>query len=152
MFFQRSQYFLIMYLSFISSALALTPTPISTAGTLTPGSIRTTQIKNGADLAVSGKMKDHFRAGMKLFMKDKWDAAIPELIASTMIVDPFTWNYWYAEAYATLGVIYEFHSKDPQRNALAYKYYKLALKHDPLTKSARYYIDSVKPAFVTTSK
>jgi hypothetical protein len=98
-----------------------------------------------ADLSTKGTMKDHFRVGMKFFMKDQYDAAIPDLIAATMIVDPYTWNYWYAEAYATLGVIYEFHSKDPNFKKMAYQYYSLALKRDPKTKSANYYIDGVKP-------
>jgi hypothetical protein len=98
-----------------------------------------------ADLSTKGKMKDHFRVGMKFFMKDQYDAAIPDLIAATMIVDPYTWNYWYAEAYATLGVIYEFHSKDPNCKKMAYQYYSLALKRDPKTKSANYYIDGIKP-------
>ena len=36
-----------------------------------------------ADLSTKGKMKDHFRVGMKFFMKDQYDAAIPDLIAAT---------------------------------------------------------------------
>jgi hypothetical protein len=105
-----------------------------------------------ADLSTKGTMKDHFRKGMKFFMKDQYDAAIPDLIASTMIVDPYTWNYWYAEAYATLGVIYEFHSKEKNCQEMAYQYYLLALKRDPKTKSANYYIDRVKPKGKRTSK
>ena len=99
----------------------------------------------GIDISTTGKMKDHFRKGMKLFLRDKWEAATPELIASTVIIDPYTWNYWYAEAYATLGIIYEFHNTDSNHNDLAYLFYKLALKHDPKTFSARYYIKSVRP-------
>lgn len=105
-----------------------------------------------ADFSTKGKMKDHFRKGMKFFMKDQYDAAIPDLLASTMIVDPYTWNYWYAEAYATLGVIYEFHSKEQNCQKTAYQYYLLALKRDPKTKSANYYIDRVRPKNKWTSK
>lgn len=105
-----------------------------------------------ADLSTKGKMKDHFRKGMKFFMKDQYDAAIPDLMASTMIVDPYTWDYWYAEAYATLGVIYEFHSKERNCRKMAYQYYLLALKRDPKTKSANYYIDRVRPGNKEVSK
>jgi hypothetical protein len=135
-----------------ASALGVTPTVtvttvVSKMTTVTPVNKPSADIIEilGADFSKKGKMKDHFRKGMKLFMKDQYDAAIPDLIASTMIVDPYTWDYWYAEAYATLGVIYEFHSKDPNCNKKAHQYYMLALKRDPKTKSANYYIDQVRP-------
>lgn len=105
-----------------------------------------------AGFSTVGKMKDHFRIGMKFFIKGKYDEAIPELMASTMISDPHTWDYWYAEAYATLGVIYEFHIHEPNHRFLAYRYYRLALKRDPLTFSAGYYIKSVAPQFAKHSK
>jgi hypothetical protein len=117
-----------------------------------PTSVNNVMENLAADFSTKGKMKDHFRKGMKFFMKDQYDAAIPDLIASTMIVDPYTWNYWYAEAYATLGVIYEFHSKEQNCQTMAYQYYLLALKRDPKTKSANYYIDRVRPKNKLTSK
>ncbi len=107
----------------------------------------------GIDISTSGKMKDHFRKGMRFFLKDQWEAATPELIASTVIVDPYTWSYWYAEAYATLGVIYEFHNTDPNHNDMAYLFYRLALKRDPKTFSARHFLKNVSPKkFAKTSQ
>jgi len=158
-------FFLLLMVCLVESGavLAFTPTFTATAtdvktaivkseiepsverGSTVPTSINNVIESLAADLSTKGKMKDHFRKGMKFFMKDQYDAAIPDLIASTMIVDPYTWNYWYAEAYATLGVIYEFHSKERNCEKMAYQYYLLALKRDPKTKSANYYIDRVRP-------
>jgi hypothetical protein len=105
--------------------------------------------EKAADLSAKGKMKDHYRKGMQFFSEKKYDKALPELIAATMIVDPFTWSYWYAEAYATIGLIYEFHDKSPDHDRSAYQYYSLALKRDPKTKTARFYIDRVRPKVVS---
>lgn len=113
-----------------------TPTPLP-AGTM--------ESQLASDLSTVGKMKDHFRIGMSFFLKDRWGQAIPELMASTMAIDPRVWDYFYAEAYATLGVIYEFHNRQPDHFLLAFQYYKRALKYDPGTFSARYYIKTVVP-------
>lgn len=99
--------------------------------------------ETAADLSTHGTMKGHYHRGMEFYRKRLYDKAVPELIASTMIVDPFTWNYWYAEAYATLGIIYEFHRKEPDHLDIARQYYSLALKRDPHTQSAKYFLEKM---------
>ncbi len=96
-----------------------------------------------ANLSTKGTMKGHFHKGMRFYTEHHYNKAIPELIAATMIVDPFTWNYWYAEAYATLGIIYEFHITEPGHSDIARQYYSLALKRDPQTKSAKYFLGKI---------
>jgi hypothetical protein len=136
-------------------ALASTPTPgvfstmygsapFSTSTPTTNISGRDKYFQEASDLALKGSVKSHFRKGMRLFLKRKYEKAIPELIASTMIVDPFTWNYWYAEAYATLGVIYQFYVMDEDHLTVAREYYLLALKRDPHTSTASYYLQKIK--------
>jgi TPR repeat protein len=98
----------------------------------------------GADMATKGKMREHYRKGASLFMARKYEEAVPELSAATMIVDPYVWKYWYAEAYSLLGVIFEFHRSDPDHNLKAVLFYRLALKNDPKTFTARYFLKRLK--------
>jgi hypothetical protein len=98
------------------------------------------------DLDTQKQMEDHFRQGMSFFSADKYDAAASELLESTSIKTALSWQTWYPTAYKTLGIIYEFHSKDPDHKALAYQYYSLALQRDPNTPDAEYYLKDVESA------
>src|ERR1700735_3969577 len=59
-------------------------------------------------------LKDHFNTGLKDFNIGSYEFALPELVASTAVTGVYSWQTWYVNAYTTLGVIYEFHSKDPK--------------------------------------
>lgn len=98
------------------------------------------------DLDTQKQMEEHFRNGMSFFSADNFDNAASELLASTSIKTVLPWQTWYPTAYKTLGIIYEFHSKDPNHKALAYEYYSLALQRDPNTPDAEYYLKDVESA------
>jgi hypothetical protein len=98
------------------------------------------------DLDTQKQMEDHFQNGMSFFSTDKFDTAVSELLDSTSIKTVLPWQTWYATAYKTIGVIYEFHSKDPDHKALAYEYYSLALQRDPNTQDAEHFLKDVESA------
>jgi hypothetical protein len=98
------------------------------------------------DLDTQKQMENHFQNGMSFFSTDNFDNAASELSASTSIQSVLPWQTWYATAYKTLGVIYEFHSKDPNHKALAYQYYSLALQRDPNAPEAAHYLKDVESA------
>lgn len=83
------------------------------------------------------KMKDVYKAGLSYYKKQDFAKAIRYLKESLKVQDPYTPKYYYAEANAMLGVIYQFHIIDKD---LAYSYYKEALAIDPETATARKHI------------
>lgn len=88
------------------------------------------------------KMKDVYALGMKYYAGEDYVKAIQYLKQSLTIHDPYTPSFYYAEANAMLGVIYQFHIIHPE---WAYQYYHEALKIDPTTDTAKKHIDEVKP-------
>ncbi len=88
------------------------------------------------------KMKDVYALGMKCYNQNNFVDAIKYLKQSLTVKDPYTPSFYYAEANAMLGVIYQFHIVHPD---LAYQYYHEALKIDPTTETAKNHIDQVKP-------
>jgi tetratricopeptide (TPR) repeat protein len=88
------------------------------------------------------KMKDLYKAGYAYYKKQDFANAIRYLKESLQIHDPYTPKFYYAEANAILGVIYEFHIID---KSTAYYYYQAALKIDPTTATAKKHVKEVKP-------
>ena len=86
------------------------------------------------------KMKDVYKAGLVYYKKQDFANAIRYLKQSLQIHDPYTPKFYYAEANAMLGVIYEFSIIDKK---LAYEYYQEALRIDPSTASAKKHIKEV---------
>src|SRR6185369_8524225 len=91
------------------------------------------------------QMKKFYMTGMKAFAKQDYETAIDNLKHALQYKEKKVLYYYYAEANATLGVIYHFHSKVEGHKELAYRYYKKALAIDPTTKSAKKYIKMLKP-------
>lgn len=93
------------------------------------------------------KMKKYYRLGVKAFEARRYTAAIADLDLCLTFNDPNIPSFYYAEANATLGVIYQFHKKTPGHLKTAKRYYKKALKIDPDTKAAKKYLPmlSVSP-------
>jgi tetratricopeptide (TPR) repeat protein len=89
------------------------------------------------------KMKDVYAAGMKYYKQEDFVQAIRFLKQSLTIKDPYTPKFYYAEANAMLGIIYQFHIIHPD---LAFQYYHEALEIDPTTETAKNHIDQVKPS------
>jgi tetratricopeptide (TPR) repeat protein len=86
-------------------------------------------------------MKKYYTLGVNAFLKQDYPTSVKWLNKAVKIPDRHVPAYYYAEAYATLGVIYHFHIKTKGHKAKALLYYKKALKYDPYnTKSAKKYI------------
>ena len=88
------------------------------------------------------KMKDVYALGMKCYNQNNFLDAIKYLKQALTVHDPYTPSFYYAEANAMLGVIYQFHIIHLD---LAYQYYHEALRIDPTTETAKNHIDQVKP-------
>ena len=93
-------------------------------------------------VVVSGilKMKDIYNAGIKAYKDMDYDQAIRYLTEAVKKNDPYTPKFYYAEAYATLGVIYQFHIIHFDK---AYEYYRLALKYEKNNRTAKKHIKEV---------
>jgi hypothetical protein len=89
-------------------------------------------------------LKRFYKAGMKAFLGGKYDTALKYLRKSLAVKEVHGAAYYYAETYATIGVIYHFHSKVKNHRHLAYINYQKALKIDPTTKAAKKYIKLLK--------
>jgi len=127
-------------------SVSLTPqSPVETANT--PPSEKTgeelTPVSTATLMTAQGvlKMKDVYKAGLVYYKKQDFANAIRYLKQSLQIHDPYTPQFYYAEANAMLGVIYEFNIID---KSLAYQYYLEALRIDPSTVSAKKHIKEVK--------
>ena len=87
------------------------------------------------------KMRDVYEAGIKSYNEQDYDQSIRYLTkAVQMKDDPYTQKFYYAEAYAMLGIIYQFHIIHLGR---AYRYYKAALHYEPGNRTARKHIKEV---------
>jgi tetratricopeptide (TPR) repeat protein len=86
------------------------------------------------------KMRDIYEAGIQNYKEGDYATAITYLKRSLDKQDAYTPKYYYAEANAMLGVIYQFHLIDKK---LALQYYKAALDIDPSTVTARKHIGEV---------
>ncbi|HVM32054.1 MAG TPA: hypothetical protein VMU88_02905 [bacterium] len=114
-----------------------TPTPeISAAMEPTP---------SATEVAVVSKMKKYYHAGVRAFAKRQYKSAIADFNLCVAIKDPVVPSFYYAEAYSTLGVIYQFHKTTPGHLDTARKYYKKALKIDPQTETAKKYLAKLGP-------
>lgn len=85
-------------------------------------------------------VKQHYKLGMAAFEEHHYLTAATEFKKALATHDPAAQYYFYAESDAMLGVIYQFYSKVEGHNKLAIKYYKRALKIDPMTKTAKKYL------------
>jgi tetratricopeptide (TPR) repeat protein len=91
------------------------------------------------------KMRDYYDAGIRSYKAGEYQQAIRYLEQALKTKDPYTKDYYYAEANAMLGVIYQFYFTVPGNRAKAYRYYQEALRIDPETETARKYIRQVRP-------
>lgn len=120
----------------------LTPEPVQPE---TPSENATTEpivVPEITPLEVEGvlKMKDVYKAGLGYYKKQDFASAIRYLKQALQIHDPYTPKFYYAEANAMLGVIYEFNIIDKK---LSYEYYQEALRIDPKTVTAKKHIKEV---------
>ena len=126
-----------------TSTATATTTPYPPMLVMTPTSVPTTAPTEAPTPVVAHgvlKMKDVYKAGISYYKKQDFAKAINYLTKSMQIHDPYTPKFYYAEANAMLGVIYQFHIIDKK---LAYQYYREALRIDPKTATARRHIREV---------
>jgi len=91
------------------------------------------------------KMKDIYEAGIKYYKKKDYEKAIRYLKRAVKYKqDRFTPKYYFAEAYATLGLTYEFYYPVPKHKKIAYWYYASALKYEKNNKTALKHIREVR--------
>jgi len=125
----------------VTASLSVRPTasesPAASSPTAQPDEVLSLTPIQGQGIL---KMKDVYKAGFAYYKKEDFANAIRYLKESLQIHDPYTPKYYYAEANAILGVIYEFHIID---KSVAYYYYKKALSIDPTTATAKKHIKEV---------
>jgi tetratricopeptide (TPR) repeat protein len=127
-----------------------TPTPTPTV--VPPATVGTVDVTISAaeweslktPEALKSRMLLYYRRGMKAFAAHKYKTASINLKKALLFKEKVVLFYYYAEAYSTLGVIYQFHSKSKNHNKIALKYYRLALDIDPDTKAAKMYYKKLK--------
>jgi len=86
------------------------------------------------------KMRDVYQAGIKSYQEKDYDQAIRYLKEAVKRKDPYTPKFYYAEAYATLGIIYQFHIIHYDK---AYDYYKSALVYEKNNRTAKKHLKEV---------
>ncbi len=110
------------------------------------------QIESAPVTTIAG-VKKYYKLGMNAFMAQNYKLAFKLLHKSLATKEIHGASYYYAETYATLGVIYEFHAstvKDHDKKALFC--YQKALAIDPTTKSAKHYYKKLKAKVVAESR
>lgn len=90
------------------------------------------------------KAKDIYEAGIKAYKEKDYDTAIRYLKNAVIKSDPYTPKYIYAEAYATLGVIYQFYFPVEGHLQTAREYYKHALRYESTNPTALKYLKKLK--------
>lgn len=134
---KRTVFFILLLIFVISSKVQAKDGP---SMSVTPSD---TAVEENIDPSVQALMKQHFTKGMEAFSLDSFGVAINELKAATAVKTKFPWQTWYVSAYKTLGVIYEFHSNDPDHKTLAYLYYSLAAERDPHSVTEKQYMRGI---------
>jgi tetratricopeptide (TPR) repeat protein len=82
------------------------------------------------------QMKAFYNVGMMDYKKKRYLKAIRFLKEALKIHDPYTPKYYYGQAAAILGIIYQNYFTVPRHNQIANAYFKKALSFDPKNKCA----------------
>jgi hypothetical protein len=110
-----------------------TPTPL-------PTMVETSSPTSGAEETQSSsesEMLDWYRKGMTAYHNQRYGQAFMDLEKAVGIQDPSVKDFYYAEAYATLGALYQHHRTGEDHLDQARKCYLRALKKDPDTENAK---------------
>jgi len=90
-------------------------------------------------------MKTTYRKGTAAMKAHQYKTAVKHFKKAVSIKEKHVPAYFYAEAYADLGIIYQFHLKTAKDNKkIALEYYRRSLKYDPMTENARKYYPKLK--------
>jgi len=119
------------------------PSPIPTTSLIVMNPTATEEVEETpTPMEVHGvlKMKDIYGAGIKAYQELDYDQAIRYLKKAITTQDPYSEKFYYAEANAMLGVIYQFHII---HYGWAYQYYREALKYEKNNPTAKRHIKQV---------
>ncbi len=124
---------------------SVTPTPVSSQIEMEDNTLPATQAApqpTPTVFEVHGvlKMKDVYDAGKKAYQEQDYEQAIRYWNKAVTMKDPYTPKYFYAEAYAMLGIIYQYHIIHYGR---AYRCYRAALTYERRNQTARNHIRQV---------
>lgn len=89
------------------------------------------------------RMKKYYSLGVKALKAHKYPSAIASFKKAVKYKEKVPY-YYYAESYANLAVIYQFHSKVKNHLKLALVYYQAAAKIDPDTLAVKKYYKKLK--------
>ncbi len=90
----------------------------------------------------SMSMREAYRQGIVCYKQKKYDLALEYLTKSCTLPGGVDWLY--GEAHAMRGIIYQYFSKDPEKNKKAYAAYRNALEFDKKNKTARKHVYQVE--------
>ena len=81
-------------------------------------------------------MRQTYKKGIAAYQKGDYEAAASLLRQASAIQDKSVESFYYAETFAMLGVIEQYHSTAPGHLTAAAKDYRLALKREPANETA----------------
>lgn len=129
------------------------PLPTATEVVLEMASPTPMPVIPQAPVTTLAQSKMYYKIGMNAFLAGNYPLALKALKKSLTLKEKHKHPYKYAETYATIGVIYQFHAlKVKDHNQKALLYYKKALAIDPTTKSAKHYYKKLKAQVARESK
>jgi hypothetical protein len=138
----------------VTPTVTTTPTPIQTPEEISLEESPTPiPLIEAAPVTTIAGVKKYYKLGMRAFLARNYAMSFKYLKKSLSTKEIHGAAYYYAETYATLGVIYQFHShkiKDHDLKALLC--YKKALAIDPTTKSAKHYYKKLKAKVAAAAK
>lgn len=135
------------------SVASLIPTTTPTAGTLFLTEPTPTPVISQAPVTTLVQSKKFYKIGMDAFLAGNYPLALKALKKSLTLKEKHKHPYKYAETYATIGVIWQFHAhKVPDHLQKALMNYKKALSIDPTTKSAKHYYKKLRAQLARSSK
>ena len=109
-----------------------TPTPPSAPA---PGKAPSSQETIEAEDSQLG-MKALYKKGIEAYQKAKYKKAVAYLKKAVSIQDPSVESFYYAEAYAMMGIMFEYHAVFNGHMDIARGYYQQALQKEPTNATA----------------
>lgn len=132
---------------------AVSPSPTATQVALEVASPTPMPVISQAPVTTLAQGKFYYKIGNDAFKAGNYPLALKAYKKSLTLKEKHKAAYYYAETYAQLGVIYQFHAlKVKGHNHKALSYYKKALAIDPRTKSAKHYYKKLKAQVARESK
>ena len=138
----------------VTPMVTATPTPIQTPEEISLEESPTPiPLIEAAPVTTIAGVKKYYKLGMQAFLDRNYAMSFKYLKKSLSTKEIHGAAYYYAETYATLGVIYQFHSpKIKDHDVKALFCYKKALAIDPTTKSAKHYYKKLKAKVAAEAK